>query len=55
MADTSEFRDSTYHRPRDTPPHLNYDDMARMAAGFMKTATVLARAETILPPAPDSD
>ena len=48
MSDTSEFRDPNYHRPTDTPQHLNYDEMARMADGFMKTVHVLALAETAL-------
>ncbi len=49
MSDTSEFRDPNYHRPTDTPEHLNYDEMARMADGFMKTVRVLGLAETALP------
>ena len=38
MSDTSQFRDPNYHRPTDTPENLNYDDMARMADGFLKKA-----------------
>jgi len=49
MSDTSEFRDPSYHRPTDTPPHLNYDDMARMADGFLKTVQSLGAADTALP------
>lgn len=49
MSDTSEFRDPRYHRRTDTPQHLNYDDMARMADGFVKTVQVLGSAETVLP------
>ncbi len=49
MSDTSEFRDPRYHRPTDTPQHLNYDDMARMADGFVKMVQALGLAETALP------
>ena len=51
MSDTSEFRDANYHRPTDTPQHLNYDDMARMADGFLRTVQELGLAETALPSA----
>lgn len=49
MSDTSEFRDPHYHRPTDTPQHLNYDEMARMADGFLKTVRALGLVETSLP------
>jgi hypothetical protein len=49
MSDTSEFRDPNYHRPTDTPPHLNYEEMARMADGFFNMVQELGAAETALP------
>ncbi len=49
MSDTSEFRDPNYHRPTDTPQHLNYDDMARMVDGFVETIQTLGLAETAIP------
>ncbi len=49
MSDTSEFRDKTYHRPNDTPDHLNYADMARMVGGFVKTVEKLGSLETVIP------
>jgi Zn-dependent M28 family amino/carboxypeptidase len=49
MSDTSKFRDPNYHRPTDTPQHLNFNEMARMADGFVKTVHALALAETAIP------
>ena len=49
MSDTSEFRDpNNYHRPTDTPQHLNYDEMARLTEGFIKTIQVMTRLDTRL-------
>ena len=49
MSDTSMYRDPHYHRPTDTAENLNYDEMARLAKGFIKTVQVMAAAETRLP------
>lgn len=49
MSDTAEFRDPNYHRPTDTADQLNYDQMARMADGFIRTVRVLANPRTQLP------
>ncbi len=49
MSDTSEYRDPNYHRPTDTADQLNYDELARLTEGFIKTVRVLAAADTVLP------
>ncbi len=49
MSDTSEYRDPNYHRPTDTADQLNYDELARLTEGFIRTVRVLAAAETRLP------
>ena len=49
MSDTSMYRDPHYHSPTDTAENLNYDEMARLAKGFIKTVQVMAAAETQLP------
>ncbi len=49
MSDTSEYRDPNYHRPTDTADQLNYDELARLTEGFIKTVRVLADADTRLP------
>ena len=48
MSDTSEYRDPNYHRPTDTADQLNYDELARLADGFIKTIRILAAADTQL-------
>jgi aminopeptidase YwaD len=48
ITDTSEFRNPHYHSPTDTAETLNYDAMARMGDGFIRTVRVLASAETAL-------
>jgi hypothetical protein len=48
VTDTSEERDPNYHRPTDTADNLNYDEMARMAGGFIRTLQALASANTPL-------
>ncbi len=47
MSDTSEGRDPNYHQPTDTADNLNYDDLARVADGFIRTIQVLADGETL--------
>ncbi len=49
MSDTSEYRDPNYHRPTDTADQLNYDELARLTEGFIRTVRVLAAADTGLP------
>ena len=49
VSDTSEARDPHYHLPSDTPSNLAYEDMARMAEGFIATVHELARAGVALP------
>ncbi len=49
MSDTSEFRDPHYHSSTDRAENLNYDEMARLADGFIATIIELAGAETELP------
>lgn len=52
VSDTSEFRDPNYHRPTDTPQHLNYDDMlgavVELEPTFHGNCTVLLRDGTRL-------
>jgi len=48
MSDTSEERDPNYHQPTDTADKLNYEEMARMADGFIRTLRVLAAPGTPL-------
>ncbi|MCP3919674.1 MAG: M20/M25/M40 family metallo-hydrolase [bacterium] len=48
FTDTSEARDPNYHAPTDTPDQLDYDEMARMAEGFVRTVVALADTETQL-------
>jgi Zn-dependent M28 family amino/carboxypeptidase len=48
MSDTSERRDPNYHQPTDTADNLNYEEMARMADGFIRTVKVLASVDTPL-------
>jgi len=49
MSDTSEGRDPHYHSPTDTAGNLDYDQMARMADGFVETVRVLASGSMQLP------
>jgi len=49
VTDTSEARDPHYHSPTDVAKNLNYDEMARLAHGFVRTVRALAAAETALP------
>lgn len=49
LSDTSQARDPNYHLPTDTPDNLKYDEMARMAGGFVRTVQALADAKTRLP------
>jgi Peptidase family M28 len=49
MNDTSEYRDPNYHKPSDTAEKLNYDEMARMADGFLKMIHTMGLVETTLP------
>ena len=49
LSDTSETRDPHYHSPTDTADNLNYDEMARLAVGFLQTLRALASEETPLP------
>jgi len=48
MSDTSESRDPNYHRTTDTADKLNYEEMARLADGFICFVQVLAASETTL-------
>ena len=48
LTDTSEGRDPHYHKPTDTIDHLNFDEMARLAEGFIDFLQTLARAESSL-------
>ncbi len=49
MTDTSEFRDPHYHAPSDRAENLNYEEMARLAEGFLATIRALADESTELP------
>jgi len=49
MSDTSEFRDPHYHKPTDVAANINYDELARLAAGFLPAIRSLADAATALP------
>jgi hypothetical protein len=49
LSDTSEARDPNYHLPTDTAENLDYDEMARVAGGFVRTVRVLTDVETQLP------
>ncbi|MEM8835200.1 MAG: M20/M25/M40 family metallo-hydrolase [Planctomycetota bacterium] len=49
MSDTSEYRDPHYHKPTDRAENLNYNEMARLAEGFIATIIELADAETEIP------
>lgn len=49
MSDTSEYRDPHYHTPTDRAENLNYEEMARLAEGFIATIVELADADTELP------
>ncbi|MEM7309666.1 MAG: M20/M25/M40 family metallo-hydrolase [Planctomycetota bacterium] len=48
LTDTREARDPHSHKPTDVADNLNYDDMARMAEGFLRMVRVLAAAGTEL-------
>lgn len=48
MTDTSEYRDPHYHASTDRAENLNYDEMARLADGFIATIIALADADTEL-------
>ena len=48
FSDTSEARDPHYHLPSDVPENLDYEDMARMAQGFVEAIERLADASTAL-------
>lgn len=48
MSDTSEARDPHYHKPSDVADNLDYDQMARMAEGFLRFLQTLAAVETPL-------
>jgi hypothetical protein len=45
LTDTSEGRDPHYHKPTDTIDNLNFDEMARLAEGFIDFVVVLARTD----------
>jgi len=46
VTDTAPFRYPYYHTPQDTPDKLDYERMARVAAGLERTIRALALSET---------
>lgn len=48
LSDTSEGRDPHYHQPGDIADNLDYDELARLADGFVRTARALADAKRSL-------
>jgi Zn-dependent M28 family amino/carboxypeptidase len=47
VSDTAFYRYPHYHSPADTPDKLNYDALARVAAGLSKAVTALAAEDTL--------
>lgn len=47
VSDTAFYRYPHYHSPADTPDKLNYDALARVAAGLFKAVTALAAEDTL--------